>query len=154
MLNCEYLFLILISLRVFSFFVSRTFLVDSPCVFGISYARNMSIDIIERFVKGHQGDVGTNTFRSTTIVLFIIQWVEKARPTPSPACISIADKPTRERNVDFTLAIRCVSMSTLDLSSDWTHKGNNLCSKNKSNKLTKQTERDRERKGDRLPLRI
>lgn len=32
------------------------------------------------FVKGHQGDVGTNTFRSTTIVLFIIQWVEKARP--------------------------------------------------------------------------
>jgi len=57
-------------------------------------------------------------------------------------------------NVDFTLAIRCVSMSTLDLSSDWTHKGNNLCSKNKSNKLTKQTEQDRERREDELPLRI
>lgn len=37
------------------FFVSRTFFVDSPCAFGISYAQNMSIDIIERFCQRTPG---------------------------------------------------------------------------------------------------
>lgn len=40
---------------VLSLFISHTFFVDSPYDFGISYARNMSIDIIERFCQRTPG---------------------------------------------------------------------------------------------------
>lgn len=66
---------------------------------GISYARNMSIDIIERFCQrtpGRRQDKYVS--RHDDRASFIIQRVEKARRRrrhpPSSACISIADKPT------------------------------------------------------------
>jgi len=89
----------------------------------------MSIDIIERFCQrtpGRRRDKYVSKHDDRAIYYSV-----GGKGSPSPACISIADKPTRERNAGFTLAIRSFSMSTLDLSSDRIHKGNNLYSKNK-----------------------
>lgn len=128
----------------FSFFLFLAhFSLIPRYAFGISYARNMSIDIIERFCQrtpGRRRDKYVSKHDDRAIYYSV-----GGKGSPSPACISIADKPTRERNAGFTLAIRCFSMSTLDLSSGQTHKGNNLCSKNKFNKLRKQKEKERKR---------